>query len=135
MFAPAYVILPFSDSSPAEALRRSLAPFERGGRGDVSDERLAFHDETEHVRALHQGEFRFTLEGRGSVRIAGETDTWLLDFDAVRSEMASRDVDGWEVRFADFEPDLHVFASRFVRRLERHPITSGYRRWLNPIGR
>lgn len=60
MFGIVHVLLPIGDRSPVEAIRASLTPFERGGRGDVPDEWLTFHDETEHARAargelgLHQ---------------------------------------------------------------------------------
>ena len=77
MFSLAYVILPFSDVAPAEAIRASLAPFRRGGKGDVPDEWLAFHDETDDVRALYRTEFTFTREeGRGT-RIEGEPHWYL----------------------------------------------------------
>lgn len=134
MFAPAYVILPFSPTPPAEALRLSLAPFERGGRGDLPDDALAFHDETEHVRAVHRATYTFTQKGKGGLEIRSDVDTFILDLDPVRQEMARRGVESWTVRFADEEPVLDAFASRFVRRLERHPITGGYGRWLNPLG-
>ena len=60
MFSLAYVLLPFDDQSPAEAIAASLARFERGRRGDVPDDWLAFHDETAHVEELHQTRFTFT---------------------------------------------------------------------------
>jgi hypothetical protein len=60
MFGIVHVLLPVSDRSPAEAIRASLAPFQRGGRGDLPDGCLTFHDETEHVRALHTASRVFT---------------------------------------------------------------------------
>ena len=38
MFSPVHVILPFSDIPPAEAIRASLAPYRRGGKGATWDE-------------------------------------------------------------------------------------------------
>ena len=54
MFAVAYVLLPFSDVAPADAIAASLAPFQRGGPGDVPDDWLAFHDETDTLRTAHE---------------------------------------------------------------------------------
>ena len=71
MFALVNVILPISDVAPAEAIRASLEPFRRGGRGDVPDAWLSFHDEAEHIRAMHGTAFPFTnLDGSG-MRIEG----------------------------------------------------------------
>ena len=50
MFSLAYVILPFADIVPADAIRASLARFQRGGRGEVPDGWLTFHDETQALR-------------------------------------------------------------------------------------
>lgn len=134
MFGIVHVLLPFSDRSPAEAIRASLAPFERGGRGDVPDEWLAFQDDTEHVRALHTASWVFTDQDGGGFRIEGGAH-WHLDFRAIRDEMARRGLRRWAVRFCDAEPDLASFVERFVEDLERHPITDGFGRWLNPLGR
>lgn len=134
MFSIVHVLLPFCDASPAEAIRASLARFERGRRGDVPDDWLAFHDETEHVRTLHRTPFVFSRDEGGGIRIEG-SDTTFLDFGAIRAEMTARDTQRWAVRFADVEPDLSAFVGRFVRDLKRHPVTGGYGQWLNPIGR
>ena len=40
----------------------------------------------------------------------------------------------WRVRFAD-TMDLDEFYQRFGWRLERHPETGAFGRWLNPLGR
>ncbi|TXN03744.1 hypothetical protein FV222_08225 [Methylobacterium sp. WL103] len=134
MFASVYVILPVSDLAPAEAIRASLAPFQRGGKGDVPDDWLAFHDETAEVRTIHLTEFIFTREeGRGT-RIEGEPH-WHLDIGAINDEMARRGLQRWQVRFTDFEPDLDAFVKAYVRDMDRHPATGGYGRWLNPLGR
>lgn len=134
MFSPAHVILPVSDIPPAEAIRASLAPYRRGGKGDVPDASLAFHDETEHVRALHRTEFVFTRHERGGTQVEGEPH-WLLDIRAVNAEMARRGLTRWRVRFVDVEPDLDAFARSYAGRLERHPVTGGYGRWINLLGR
>src|SRR5688572_9795684 len=118
MFGIVHVLRPFSDRSPAEAIRAALARCERGGRGDVPDEWLAFEDETDHVRALHTASWTFSLQG-GELSIEGG-DSWHLDFRAVRAEMVGRGLTRWQVRFADVEPDLAAFVERFVERLERH---------------
>ena len=135
MFTPVYVILPFSDLPPARAIQASLARFERGGRGDVPDDWLAFHDETERVRALHEAELTFSEAARGGLQIRGTDDAWPLDIDAVRAIMKARGLRSWQVRFAEMEPDLDAFVARFIRGLEKHPISGGYGRWLNPLGR
>ncbi|MCJ2044032.1 hypothetical protein MKK58_05725 [Methylobacterium sp. J-078] len=134
MFASVYVILPVMDLAPAEAIRASLAPFQRGGKGDVPDKWLAFHDETAEVRTIHLTKFVFTREeGRGTL-IEGEPH-WHLDIGAINAEMARRGLHRWRVRFADVEPDLDAFVKAYVRDIERHPATGGYGRWLNPLGR
>src|SRR5262245_43054223 len=76
MFSVAYVVLPFSERSPAEAIRASLARFERGGRGDVPEDWLTFHDETAHVRTMHEAVYRFTSDK--GLRVEGG-ETWHLD--------------------------------------------------------
>jgi len=134
MFGIVHVLLPVSDRSPAEAIRASLAPFERGGRGDLPDEWLTFHDETEHVRALHTAIWIFTEESKGGLRIEGG-DSWYLDFRAIRAEMGRQGLRRWAVRFSDIEPDLATFVDRYAEKLEHHPITDGFGRWLNPLGR
>lgn len=133
MFASAYVILPFSDEPPGEAIRGSLARFENGLRGDVPDEWLVFEDETDFIRALHTTSYVFTSDN-GSTRIQGG-DPWRLDIRQVRAEMVRRGLDRWQVRFVDLEPDLDAFFDRFVDRLERHPITAGFGFWRNGLGR
>ena len=123
-----------SDIAPAKAIRDSLAPFERGGKGDLPEAWLTFHDETEHVKELHEAEFLFTREDGGGMRVEGGDVTY-LDVKAIGEEMAERDVRRWAVRFADLEPDLTLFAGRFVRDLETHPVSGGFGLWLNPLGR
>lgn len=49
--------------------------------------------------------------------------------------MADRSVRRWPVRFQDLEPNLDDFARRFTSDLEQHPVTGGWGRWLNPLGR
>jgi hypothetical protein len=62
MFALAYVILPFSGTLPADAIRASLAPFQRGQRGDLPEGCLSFHDETEAL--LEEYEARLIINPR-----------------------------------------------------------------------
>jgi hypothetical protein len=45
VFSIAYVILPFSEPPPADAIRVSLARFQRGRRGDLPEGWLIFRDE------------------------------------------------------------------------------------------
>jgi hypothetical protein len=134
MFSVVYVILPLSDRPPAEAIRASLAPFQRGRRGDLPDDRLAFHDETDHVRRLHETAFVFTDQGSGGLLVEGG-DTWHLRIQAIRAEMARSGTRRWAVRFADIEPDVGRFFDRFVDGLEPHPTDARFGRWLNPLGR
>jgi hypothetical protein len=133
MFSIVHVILPISDQPPVEAIRASLAPFQRGGRGDLPDEWLTFHDETQVVRDLYEAKLTFTDDGQG-LRIEG-ADPYYLDTDAVRREMARLDRKRWVVCFARTIPDLDTFYAQFVTGLERHLATGGYGRWLNPLGR
>ena len=58
-----------------------------------------------------------------------------LDTPAVQKEMSERKASRWAVRFADAEPDMTRFAERFVRGLERHPVSGGFGLWLNSLGR
>ena len=135
MFSIAYVLLPPSATAPAEAIRTSLAPFQRGGRGDLPDDWLTFHDETAALRQAHEASFTFTDKDGGGLQIEGGHQTsWYLDTGKVRDEMRRRGVQRWPVRFAD-TMDLAAFHSGFTTRLERHPATGGYGRWLNPLGR
>lgn len=46
MFSVAYVILPFTDAPPAKTIKASLAPFRRGGRGDLPESWPAFDEGT-----------------------------------------------------------------------------------------
>jgi len=138
VFSVVYVILPVAEMPPAEAIRASLAPFQRGTRRDLPDDWLAFQDETEDVSRLHEADLVVTEQSSGGVRIEGG-DGWHLDIDAVRAEMRLLGVRRWAVRFADLDPDVGRFFDRFVRGLERHPATSRgiarFGRWLNPLGR
>jgi hypothetical protein len=135
MFSVAYVILPFADTPPADAITASLTRFQRGRRGDLPDDWLAFHDETEDLRSAHETQFRFTDHGKNGLGIEGGSEAfWYISGDSVQSEMRRRDLQIWDVRFAD-TMDLDTFNSLFGKRLERHPLTGDYGRWLNPLGR
>jgi len=72
MFALGYVILPFSATLPADAIRASLARFQRGQRGDLPESWLSFEDETEAFledyrakTALNRKILDHLLHGRG----------------------------------------------------------------------
>ena len=135
MFSIAYVILPFSGTPPADAIRASLARFQRGGHGDLPENWLTFHDETEDLRQVHEAHHVFTAQDTGGLRIEGNVGaSWFIDTANVRSEMRLSGLRQWRVRFAD-TMDLDEFHQRFGRKLERHPATGAFGRWLNPLGR
>jgi hypothetical protein len=134
VFSLAYVILPFSDTPPADAIRASLARFQRGLRGDIPDEWLAFADETDALRQAHETRFTFTDKGKHGLQVEGGHAAFRhIDTGKVRDEMRRRGRDSWSVRFADFM-DLDTFFGHYGRDLERHPATGGYGRWRNPLG-
>lgn len=137
MFSLAYVLLPVSDTPLADAIRAALARFRRGGRGAVPYEWLAFHDETGEVQEEHEALFRFTETDGGGLQIEGgpTAGLWHTDSERLRAEMRRRGLRRWSIRFSD-EMGLDDFVARFCRpRLERHPETAAYGRWLNPLGR
>jgi|HubBroStandDraft_1064217.scaffolds.fasta_scaffold117588_2 hypothetical protein len=136
MFSIAYVILPFSETPPADAVRMSLACFQRGRRGDLPESWLTFHDETEEFRKVHEAHHVFTEQDKGGLRIEGNSmeSSWYIDIGHLRSEMRLSGLRQWGVRFAD-TMDLDEFYERFGRKLERHPETGALGRWLNPLGR
>lgn len=132
MFNMAYVILPFSQVPPTDAIASSLARFERGGPGELSDDWLQFHDETESIRKAHETHYVFTRTPTG-LQIEGG-DTWEIDIVLVLAEMDRRAVQRWGVCFAQIEPDLTGFVDRFGKKRDCHPATRGFGRWLNPLG-
>lgn len=135
MFSIAYVFLPLASTAPAEAIRSSLAPFQRGGRGDLPDDWLAFDDDTDALRQAHEARLTFTEQDGGGLQVTGGRHPfWLIDTSKVHDEMRRRGSRCWDIRFAD-AMDLDTFHTRFAERLERHPVTGGYGRWLNPLGR
>lgn len=135
MFSIVYVILPFSDATPADAIRASLARFQRGRRGDLPEAWLAFHDETEELCEVHEAHHIFTEQGTGGLRIEGNINSsWLINSENLRAEMQLSGLRQWRVRFAD-TMNLDEFYERFGRNLERHPETGAFGRWLNPLGR
>jgi hypothetical protein len=133
MFSVAYVVLPFSSCNPADAIANSLARFERSSRGDIPEDWLQFHDETSRIREAHRAQYIFTRTPNGLQTEGG--DTWDLSMEAISSEMDRRGLERWRVCFSQVEPDLGRFADRFARELDRHPVTGGFGRWLNPLGR
>jgi len=133
MFALAYVILPFSDALPADAIRASLAPFQRGQRGDLPEGWLSFHDETEALLEDYEAQLTITTQGNGGMRIEGGP-TWYVSTKKVLDEMRRLGRQSWSVRFAD-TMDINEFYDRFSEGLDRHPNTGAFGRWLNPLGR
>jgi len=134
MFALAYVILPFSDVPPAEAIRTSLARFQRGRPGDVPDSWIGFHDETECLRAAHETEFSFVIESGKFTIVAGVDGCYFIDCERIRHEMELCGLQSWTVRFAD-EMNLATFFDRFGPEIERHPSNGTYGEWHNVLGR
>lgn len=134
MFSLAYVILPISEMPPAEAIRASLARFQRGRRGELPEDWLAFHDETDEIREAYVAHFTFTDNGTGGMQIGGDGDIFHLDTAKVGEEMKRRGVRHWRVRFAD-EMGLDEFFDQFSARAERQPDSGAFGRWLNPLGR
>jgi hypothetical protein len=132
MFGLAYVLLPFSDQAPGEAITQSLARFERGRKGSLPDEWLAFHDDTAKFREMFEATYSFTLTQ--GLQVEGG-DNWYLSTSAVIEAMQERGRSHWTVRFADIEPDFEAFVERFgVFTCDRHPVTRQLGRWLNPLG-
>jgi hypothetical protein len=131
VFGLAYVLLPFTEAPPAEAIAGSLARFRRGRREDVPDEWLRFYDETAHVREMYEARHTFTRDK--GLRISG-CESWFLDSDAILAELERRGKDEWTVCFAQIEPDLSRFVERFLHPFERHPVTGGFGCWLNGLG-
>ena len=118
MFSLAYVILPFSDTPLADAIRASLARFQRGLRGDIPDEWLAFADETDALRQAHETRFTFTDKGKHGLQVEGGHGVfWYVDTNKVRDEMRRHGRDSWDVRFADFM-DLDTFVDHYGCDLE-----------------
>jgi hypothetical protein len=90
MFSVAYVILPYSQTPPAEAVHASLARFQRGCRGDLPDDWLTFADETAEVLEAHEARFTFTKGSSGGMKITGSGDTWKLDLGKASEQMRRR---------------------------------------------
>jgi hypothetical protein len=135
MFSAAYVILPFSDAPPADAIRASLARFQRGQRGDLPESWLIFRDETEALRQAYEAHHVFIERDRGGMQIEGDVDpSWFIDTRRIRTEMQLNGLRRWSVRFAD-TMDLDEFYERFGRKLvERHPESGSFGQWMNPFG-
>ena len=133
MFALAYVVLPFSDTLPAAAIQASLAPFQRGQRGDLPESWLSFNDETEALLEDYEAQLTITAQGNGGMQIEGGP-AWYISTKKVLDEMRRLGLRSWSVRFAD-TMDIDEFYDRFSQGLERHPNTGAFGRWLNPLGR
>ena len=88
MFSVACVILPFSDLLPADAIRESLARFERGARGDVPESWLGFDDETDGLRRAYEAQLVCVRHEKGGLRIKGGSEAhWYVDVAPVVNEM------------------------------------------------
>ena len=136
MYGIAYVILPMEIASLQPALDESLAPFRRGGLGEFPREQLAFDDVTGQLRKLHGEPIALKVEDARVVVRNGDTAMAAdLDFDALREFMQIVGAQRWSGRLADIEPDFDAFVRRFTTWNERDPVTGGYGRWLNPLGR
>jgi hypothetical protein len=134
MFALAYVILPFSETAPADAIQSSLARFQRGLPGDVPDSWIEFEDYTEFLRSAHEAEFIFSLSQNGGLRIQADNDAAsVIDFDKVRAEMQQRKQDRWSVRFAD-SMDIETFHDKFCHQQDRNSAGS-FGAFRNGLGR
>lgn len=107
MFSLAYILLPFSDTPPADAIADALSRFRMGSRGDVPEEWLQFDDDTAHIEELYRADITFTK--RDGLRTEG-ADPWYFDTSAVMAAMGRRDKTCWRVRFADIEPSVSSFA-------------------------
>jgi len=118
MFALAYVILPFSATLPADAIRASLARFQRGQRGDLPESWLSFDDETEGLLEDYEAQLTITMLGDGGttqgdagMRIEGGPG-WYISTTKVLDEMRRLGLRSWSVRFAD-TMDIDEFYDRF----------------------
>ncbi|MBX9701804.1 MAG: hypothetical protein K2X74_20380 [Acetobacteraceae bacterium] len=134
MFSLAHVLLPFSDTPPADAIRDSLARFRRGLRGEVPDDWLEFDDATDDIRRAHQAELSFAEQPGGGLRVSGDIDLWTLDTAHIRGEMRRLGLREWRVRFADHMA-LDAFFDRYIRGMERHGRSAAFGRWRNGLGR
>jgi hypothetical protein len=135
MFSITYLILPFAESAPADAIRESLAPFQQGGRGDdIPQDWLAFHDETNWLREIHETSFIFTDQGKYGLQVEGGGGLWGVNVKQVRDDMQRRGLQTWHVRFAD-TMELDVFFERYNDRMERGPMPGTYGIWRNPLRR
>ena len=102
---------PFSDLPPADAMRASMSRFQRGLRGDVPYEWLAFADETDALRQAHEARFAFTDKGKHGFQVeSSHAAFWYVDTAKVRNDMRQRGQEDWNVRFADFM-DLGAISS------------------------
>jgi hypothetical protein len=136
MFSIAYVILPFSDIPPGDAIRASLAPFQVGGRREkIPDEWLTFQDGTEGLRMDYGALFTFIDVGKPGLQVeGGGAKLRCISEGRVKDEMHRRGLQSWQVRFADIM-DQDTFVDRFTRGVERGPVPGTYGYWSNPLGR
>jgi hypothetical protein len=94
---------------------------------------LSFDDETEALLEDYEAQLTITTQGNGGMQIEGGP-IWYLSTTKVLDEMRRLGLRSWSVRFANMM-DINEFYDRFSRGIERHPNTSAFGRWLNPLGR
>jgi hypothetical protein len=128
----AYVILPFADTAPADAITASMARFQQGGLGKLPNDWLTFDDHTSSLRELHEAEITFVDPGQGrlDMHVRGLVSGY-INTRRVRDEMRQRGVQRWTVRFADLM-DFDTFLDHCGLRPD--PTTGRYGRWFNPLG-
>lgn len=135
MYGIAYVIIPTEFASLQGVLDEALAPFRRGGVGDLPHEPLAFDDVTEELRRLHRLPVTLTLEDGRVVLQTRALDIGDFDFVALHAFLVATDATSWTGRLSDVEPDFDAFVLRFTTWKTRDAQADGYGTWLNPLGR
>ena len=106
----------------------------RGGEETFPRERLSFEDATDTLTRLHQGRFRYNLDGTFSLLDGAAGDSLDLSLSDLSDHLAACALDQFEGTFAEIEPDFDAFVRRFTRFTAPDRTTRRYGRWLNPIG-
>ena len=135
MYGVAYVIIPTEFASLQAALDDALAPFRRGGPGDLPREALVFDDVTEDLRRLHCLPIILKAEGAGVVLQSADVAGADFDFEALGDFLRASGTPAWSGHLVDVEPDFDAFARRFTVWKARDPAAGAYGQWLNPLGR
>lgn len=134
MYGLAYVLLPHGFTSLQAELDGTLAPFKRGGRDEFPPEKLAFDDATESLTHLHRATVQFNADGSLSCRDGDPIALYDLQLSRLAEHLAACQLDTFEGKLAEIEPDFDRFVRSFTDYRERDPQTGRYGRWLNPIG-